>query len=76
MGAMRLPVIDGDDRVIDSAQTEEMVAFAMKQGVNYYDTAWDITMEIRRSFLEKRSVNIPVKATILPINFQSMTLPI
>lgn len=37
---MRLPFIDGDDRVIDSTQTEEMVAFAMKQGVNYYDTAW------------------------------------
>lgn len=39
MGAMRLPVgkNDGD---IDEAATEEMVAYAMKKGVNYYDTAW------------------------------------
>lgn len=40
MGAMRLPVVNGDDGVIDCAKTEEMVAYAMEQGVNYYDTAW------------------------------------
>ncbi len=40
MGAMRLPVIDGDDSKIDQAAVEEMVAYAMAQGVNYYDTAW------------------------------------
>ncbi len=37
-GAMRLPLTaDGD---IDSAQLDEMVAYAMEQGINYYDTAW------------------------------------
>ncbi len=40
MGAMRLPVIDGDDSRVDQAAVEEMVAYAMEQGVNYYDTAW------------------------------------
>ena len=40
LGAMRLPVVNGDDAVIDSAKTEEMVAYAMEQGINYYDTAW------------------------------------
>ena len=40
MGAMRLPVIDGDDSRIDAAVAEEMVAYAMEHGVNYYDTAW------------------------------------
>ncbi len=40
MGAMRLPVVNGNDAEIDSAETEEMVAYAMEQGVNYYDTAW------------------------------------
>ncbi len=40
MGAMRLPVIDGNDANIDVAATEEMVAYAMKEGINYYDTAW------------------------------------
>ena len=40
MGAMRLPVVNGDDGVVDSAKTEEMVAYAMEHGVNYYDTAW------------------------------------
>ena len=40
MGAMRLPVIDGDDAKIDEAAAGEMVAYAMEHGINYYDTAW------------------------------------
>ena len=40
MGAMRLPVRNGNDADIDTAATEEMVAYAMEQGINYYDTAW------------------------------------
>ena len=39
-GAMRLPVIDGDDSRIDEAAALKMVDTAMKSGVNYYDTAW------------------------------------
>lgn len=40
LGAMRLPVIDGDDAKVDEEKTTEMVAYAMEQGINYYDTAW------------------------------------
>ena len=40
LGAMRLPVLDGDDAKIDEAAVEKMVDYAMEQGINYYDTAW------------------------------------
>ena len=40
MGAMRLPVLEGDDSQIDEAAAAQMVDLAMKSGVNYYDTAW------------------------------------
>lgn len=40
MGAMRLPVIDGNDAMIDETATEKMIAYAMAHGINYYDTAW------------------------------------
>jgi hypothetical protein len=41
MGAMRLPTI-GDDpaAAIDETRVEEMVAYAMEHGINYYDTAY------------------------------------
>lgn len=40
MGAMRLPVINGDDAQIDYAAAAEMVDYAIEHGVNYFDTAW------------------------------------
>lgn len=40
MGTMRLPVTSGSDGSIDETAAREMVALAMKNGVNYYDTAW------------------------------------
>ncbi|MBE5934748.1 MAG: oxidoreductase [Lachnospiraceae bacterium] len=40
LGAMRLPVVDGDDSKIDMEATRKMVAYAMENGINYFDTAW------------------------------------
>ncbi|HJD22550.1 MAG TPA: aldo/keto reductase [Firmicutes bacterium] len=40
MGAMRLPVINGEDSRIDEKAAADMVKYAMEHGVNYYDTAW------------------------------------
>ena len=35
MGCMRLPVVDGNDALIDEAATEAMLDLCMAQGVNY-----------------------------------------
>lgn len=40
LGCMRFPVVDGDNDKIDQDAVQEMVDYAMEQGVNYYDTAW------------------------------------
>ncbi len=40
LGTMRLPVIDGKDGQINEEATAKMVALAMEQGINYFDTAW------------------------------------
>ena len=40
LGAMRLPTINGNAAEIDEKAAEEMVSYAMEQGINYYDTAW------------------------------------
>ncbi len=39
-GAMRLPTLDGDDSRIDEPAALALIDEAMRNGVNYYDTAW------------------------------------
>ena len=39
-GAMRLPVIDGNDAKIDVEGAKKMVDEAFRAGINYFDTAW------------------------------------
>lgn len=40
LGMMRLPVVNSDDAVIDEKAATEMIEYAYKNGVNYFDTAW------------------------------------
>ncbi len=40
LGMMRLPVIDGDDSRVDETAAAELIDYAYKNGVNYFDTAW------------------------------------
>ncbi|MDO5852328.1 MAG: aldo/keto reductase [Methanobacteriaceae archaeon] len=39
-GAMRLPLIDNNPEHIDIVKTELMIDYAIKEGVNLFDTAW------------------------------------
>ncbi len=40
LGMMRLPVVGGDDGVVDEAAAAEMIDYAWQNGINYFDTAW------------------------------------
>lgn len=39
-GAMRLPLLPGEDGRVDEALVEEMTRYAIEHGVNYFDTAY------------------------------------
>lgn len=40
MGGMRFPIKENDYSNIDKEKVEEMVDVAIKEGINYFDTAW------------------------------------
>jgi len=39
-GCMRFPVLDDDNAKIDEVKSAELIDYAKKNGINYYDTAW------------------------------------
>lgn len=58
-GAMRLPVIDGDDSRVDEDAVLRMVDTAMEGGINYYDTAWGYHGENSETVLGKALARYP-----------------
>lgn len=40
MGCMRFPMLDPETKKVDLKATEEMIDYAISEGVNYFDTAW------------------------------------
>ena len=61
-GAMRLPVVDGDDSRIDEETSLRMVDMAMANGVNYYDTAWGYHGENSELVMGKALARYPRKS--------------
>ena len=58
-GAMRLPVLNGDDSRIDEAAALRMVDTAMQNGINYYDTAWGYHGENSETVMGKALARYP-----------------
>lgn len=74
MGAMRLPVIGGNDENIDEEATKEMVAYAMQKGINYYDTAWGYHGSESENVMGKVLKNYPRESFYLATKFPGYDL--
>ena len=74
LGSMRLPVIDYDDSRIDEEKTAEMVAYAMKNGINYYDTAWGYHGHNSETVMGKILKNYPRNSFYLASKFPGYDL--
>ena len=68
-GAMRLPVINGDDSRIDEAAALRMVDTAMVNGINYYDTAWGYHGENSELVMGKALARYPRESFCLATKF-------
>ena len=68
-GAMRLPVIDGDDSRINEAAALRMVDTAMENGINYYDTAWGYHGENSELVMGKALARYPRDSFYLATKF-------
>lgn len=74
LGAMRLPVIGGDDSKIDEEASKKMIDYAMKNGINYYDTAWGYHSENSEKVLGKILKEYPRESFYLATKFPGYSL--
>ena len=65
-GAMRLPVINGNDADIDEAEAIRLVDKAYESGVNYFDTAWGYHGGNSEIVMGRRSRSTPAIPSICP----------
>ena len=68
-GSMRLPVTGGDDSCIDEPAALDMVDTAMKNGINYYDTAWGYHGENSELVMGKALERYPRESFYLATKF-------
>ena len=73
-GAMRLPVIDGDDGRIDEDAALQMVDTAMAAGINYFDTAWGYHNENSETVMGKALKNYPRDQFYIATKFRDTML--
>ncbi len=74
LGAMRLPVINGDDAKIDENSAQQMVDYAMAHGINYYDTAWGYHGGYSETVLGKALSHYPREKYYLATKFPGYDL--
>lgn len=73
-GAMRLPILDGDDAKIDEKKALAMVDRAIHAGVNYFDTAWGYHAGNSETILGKALSKYPRSAYYLADKFPGYDL--
>ncbi len=74
MGGMRLPVVDGSYDKIDVEQTREMIAYAIENGVNYFDTAWGYHEGNSENVMGKLLLEYPRESYYLATKFPGYDL--
>jgi len=73
-GTMRLPLLDGDPKHIDEKATAEMIDYAIKNGVNYFDTAWGYHNGESEKTIGKLLHNYPRESFYLATKFPGYDL--
>ena len=68
-GAMRLPVIGGNEAKIDAAPAKKMVQAAIEGGINYFDTAWGYHAQQSELFLGEALKPYPRESLFLATKF-------
>lgn len=74
MGTMRLPITGGKYSEIDENAAAEMVEYAIKNGVNYFDTAWGYHDGMSETVMGKLLSKYPRESFYLATKFPGYDL--
>lgn len=75
MGAMRLPVVGEDQGNIDYDKAKEIIDYAYKNGINYYDTAYIYHNQKSEEFLGKALKEYPRESFYVADKFNLQAQP-
>lgn len=73
-GCMRFPIIEDDYSTIDEELAAKMIDYAMKSGVNYYDTAWGYHNGMSETVLGRILAKYPRESFYLASKFPGYDL--
>ena len=71
LGCMRLPVLENDNTRIDEDKVAEMIAYAFRHGINYFDTAYGYHGKNSELVMGKVLKNYPRDSFYLATKFPS-----
>lgn len=73
LGCMRFPTV-GEDKSVDLEKTAEIIDFAMRGGINYYDTAWGYHLGASEPIMGQMLAKYPRESFYLTSKFPGYDL--
>ena len=74
LGCMRFPLADPDTKEVDMSATDDLIACAIQNGINYFDTAWPYHNDKSESILGELLAKYPRESYFLATKYPAFEI--